>query len=751
MYNSTATDKKSTSSTQQGASSSSGRPPPRKTRHQSAPTADASAQSSSSSSSARPPKEAKAKKPKAPPGETAQNMTRPREPAKGTTAETQVQAWNKVATQASLSGKQDATCMSDYMYDKGEGKGALKYQPIKCSKVNMKSQAIKDVLNNRRPKLKYTLTFYLPARPSSGNKKRKALVTLDTGLRLGVQTPDGSVIDQLIWSDQSDDRVKYLLVPDCEAKKYKKALGKHLTGIGVGLVGWDNEIVKENAVAAASSSRRALSASSSSSSSSDEEPVTWVYGFGASRRAAQLLIQELSKGGTKHPVRGDRMVMIDGNVKHSDGVIDGYETDNEGEYDIDGKPDVTTSGGWGSGTPKFSSELQRIPGQGNRRSGEGGTLEQVVTIGFGLPYDVAFVGGGEDVDLTDRSLQVLNLGRGKDKRKMCSLRAENTIEKIALGDETSSTYSEKLDRYKRQLAAYEGKKLKLAYRPWGSKAKGGDPIKYGDLATFANYVAKWNGKEKVHDISCLMVEMILRRTRATQKTKWRAATASEIVTIVPISPPPASAANARQVRVPARAAGKITISKVKPKKKKGEEEQDISQDEAMPASAPTVPRRTEHKRGRVASSNDDSDGDSDDESRKRKTKKRKIAGTGRKAPPGGRRAQRTPPGSASSSDDESSASSAPSTSMRSNRRPTGVKRKLGSSADDVNSDSPKPASKKRKKDAGTGETPGTPSDSPPPSRRQQGARQRNRGSVSGSGAPSGAPNRGRSHRKWTSK
>ena len=508
-------------------------------------------------SAKRPVAGAKENKTKASPGQSAREMTLPRKPKGDVIVQTMEERWDEVKSKAGASvAKADAVCMSAYIYDLHEGKGALKYQPIKCSTINMKAGGIDLVLKKRRPKLHYTLTQYLPPGHVPGKKKRKALVTLDTGLRLGVTTGDAFIINQLLWSDRSDDRVKFLLVPDCEAQDYLDLLGDKLKAVGVGLVGWDNEIVVEPREGASDGS------SSSSSASSDEEPpMRSVYGFGASRRAAQLLIQTLSEGDKSEAIRADRMVMVDGNVKLSTKLIDGYETDNEPEYKIGQNKAITTSSGWGSGTPKYAANGESIKSQGGRRTGEGGTLEQVVTVGFGMAYDIAFVGGGEDIDLTDRSLQVLNLGLSGDaQRKMCSLRAENTIEKFDLGTERCSKYRTKLNLYKKQLAEYEGKMLKLAYRPWAKGAKGKDCVKCGDLATFAKFVADWNGKA-CDEISCLMMEVILRQAREQLKDKWRATEGTETVKFVkldtdaPLLPP-----------VARREVGPIKISAVRKKK-----------------------------------------------------------------------------------------------------------------------------------------------------------------------------------------
>ncbi|MBV4458631.1 hypothetical protein KVG96_11765 [Pseudomonas sp. COR58] len=307
-----------------------------------------------------------------------------------------------------------AKCSYVARYHINRGQGAMKYQPVSCSRILNRKACEELRLRRGTPRLKFCFDMLLEPRCKAVNRKVMTVPSIGCPKLLS----DVEFCKELLWAAHAEERPTFLVVHESEAKSYVKYLGEAMAQLGVGIVAWRSDQA--------------------------------IAGFGISRLAAQ-------QAGLYYGERG-MVVMSDVNVVNKGNLQNGYETDREKNYPFQSTFRYASMGS-GAGTPSHQWNMQSASDGSGKQVGkmdvvktEGGAkrpLEQVIIIGDELMYDPCFITSSEDSDVTDTFVAEENLSRRRGNVTHKTFRVkQKTIEKVSLGTEYwSNAYEKMRDEY----------------------------------------------------------------------------------------------------------------------------------------------------------------------------------------------------------------------------------------------------------------------------------------------------------------
>lgn len=279
-----------------------------------------------------------------------------------------------------------AVCSFNYRYHKFNGVGALKYDPVSCSKVTDLNacQLLLSLRGNYRLRVKLKPLIL----PACIEIDKKVVAVPSVGCPKALQVED--ILSHLLWANGARKRTTILVVHESEEKIYYQKLKNLLIKYGVGLVSW-----------------------------SCKEPV---LGFAVSRLAAQ---QSASIIGTRRCA-----VLCDANVMHSKRIMDGYDSDVEKKFPVKSPSMRYTGAGLGTGVPLKQYDGGEFTPTKAAVGGMGRPIEQVVTISETTFYDPCFITSSEDADLTEEFLFEENLCRLRGQASKKTFVKNGLIEKL---------------------------------------------------------------------------------------------------------------------------------------------------------------------------------------------------------------------------------------------------------------------------------------------------------------------------------
>jgi hypothetical protein len=301
-----------------------------------------------------------------------------------------------------------AVCSYVFRYHDNDGKGAMKYQPVSCSKILLPDHC--DELRRRRGHGAIQFHFEMKLEPGCKNHERKVMTVPTIGCPGMLTQLD--FCKSLLWAAHASERPTVLVVHADEADVYMQLVRDKMEACGVGIVAWRS--------------------------------TPAVYGFGVSRLAAQQLGQYWGER--------SEVVMCDVNVANLNKLESGYESDREDKVrKAVRSTTLYMSAGQGAGTPSRAWEeggLKKRRAEG----GKGRPLEQVVTVGDELLYDPCFITSSEDGDMTAGFLDEENRMRQKGAVSSSSFRGTPKIEKVELGPVyLADAYGKARDAYLKSL------------------------------------------------------------------------------------------------------------------------------------------------------------------------------------------------------------------------------------------------------------------------------------------------------------
>jgi hypothetical protein len=357
-----------------------------------------------------------------------------------------------------------AVCSFVYRYHDNGGKGALKYQPVTCSKILLPAHC--DELRRRRGHGAVKFHFDMRLAPGCTDFQRKVMTVPSIGCPKLLT--DIKFCKKLLWAAHAQGRPTLLVVHESEVDFYMTHVKETMGLCGVGIVAWRSN--------------------------------PGVLGFGVSRLAAQQLGQCWGNRG--------EVVMSDVNVVDARTLESGYDSDKEEKARKSVRSTTLyLAAGQGAGTPRKTWD----DGVMSSRKAEGGAgrpLEQVVTVGDELLYDPCFITSSEDADMTAAFLDEENRMRTRGSVSTKTFRGTPEIEKVDIGsnpdDFLTDAYAKARDDYVKKLD-WENAVL-VRYRQDDAE----HTVTIGDLA---ESFAKAHGLN-AEQIRSLIVEKVL------LKRKW---------------------------------------------------------------------------------------------------------------------------------------------------------------------------------------------------------------------------------------
>jgi hypothetical protein len=270
-----------------------------------------------------------------------------------------------------------ARCGSNFRYHKNGGKGALKYDPVGCSKIYDEASCTR--LRELRGWGQLSFQFQLAIVPGCTDFSHKLMVVPSIGCPGLLCSRD--IVGRLLWASQAGTRATVLFVHESEVDVYVGKVGDVLSDFGVGLVAWRSSIP--------------------------------VLGFGISRLAAQQCR-------VLFPDSGFEVILCDVNVvasssvpapkrqrtlpKSSSAIEQGYASDDDDMRRWKDKATFVYKGaGSGTGVPTvcWSEKTRTIEKTKAARGSQARPTEQVVVVADDeLLYDPCFVTSSEDADLS---------------------------------------------------------------------------------------------------------------------------------------------------------------------------------------------------------------------------------------------------------------------------------------------------------------------------------------------------------------
>lgn len=286
-----------------------------------------------------------------------------------------------------------AKCSFHFRYHDNRGQGALKYDPVMCSRIYDENSCMR--LRELRGWGNLSFQFHLAIAPGCSKFERKIMVVPSIGCPKALG--DESVAKLFLWAKEAKKRPVVLLVHESEVEDYVNIVGKVLAELDVGIVAWRCD--------------------------------SPVVGFGISRLAAQQCR-------CLFPGSGFDVILCDVNVVASSEipkpkrkpkeislktVETGYASDDE---DYVGWKRCTTlvymSSGKGTGVPTLERDSETGTLQKNyKKGGDGRPIEQVVVVGDDeLLYDPCFITSSEDADMTAGVEYALSFMPSKDSKNL---------------------------------------------------------------------------------------------------------------------------------------------------------------------------------------------------------------------------------------------------------------------------------------------------------------------------------------------
>lgn len=298
-----------------------------------------------------------------------------------------------------------AKCSFQVRYHKNKGQGALKYDPVICSRIHDEASCMR--LRELRGWGQLSFHFCLALSPKCPDFNRKIMVVPSVGCPNVLSK--NSFVKRFLWATEAKTRPVVLLVHESEVGVYVKNVSGVLAEFGVGIVVW--------------------------------RCTSPVLGFGISRLAAQQCRCLFSDS------RFD-VILCDVNVAASSEIpkpkkklslipsktVDmGYTSDDE---DFTGWKNSTTfvymSSGFGTGIPTLEFEGETMPLKKTKaaKGGEGRPVEQVVVVGDDeLLYDPCFITSSEDADMTAGVEYELSFIPSKVSERL-TLKSDSRIDKV---------------------------------------------------------------------------------------------------------------------------------------------------------------------------------------------------------------------------------------------------------------------------------------------------------------------------------
>ncbi|MEL6538707.1 MAG: hypothetical protein AAFQ98_25030 [Bacteroidota bacterium] len=247
-----------------------------------------------------------------------------------------------------------------------------------------------------------------------------------------------AAVGHLQWAVHAQERPTILLVPASELQTYIDQAGRVLQYYGVGLASWESN--------------------------------TGLLGFGASRRAAQAYAESLNG-------KREEVVLCDVNAVESQDVADGYDTGDEKDGDHSLRavrgPLKYSAAGMATGIPwyDYEEEKDKLKSRGASKGGATRPIEQVVIVGFRMPYDPSFITSSEDADLT-QTLLSQETALHQEAITAATFKHKARIRKVHLGSSylAGNRYMDQRAQLLQQLD-YEDNIQVIYRKKWGNDEK----------------------------------------------------------------------------------------------------------------------------------------------------------------------------------------------------------------------------------------------------------------------------------------